>query len=121
MRSIAVNGIGPNNVPGPLVAALLNFTQIILLRVVEVEALVIVAGERLFQGNLDRSKVDTIVLIQSAGSCSIDGMNYELFQRTLPPVWRHTRCSLGHTASIASRKLRKSGIFFSFKTLKSSS
>ena len=62
MRGISDNSHGTNDVVAPGVAALLHFADVVFLVVVEVVALVVVAGEPFFQGDADGAKVDAVVL-----------------------------------------------------------
>lgn len=62
MRCKPVDRVGSNHIPCPALSARLDFSQIILLVVVEVEPLIIIARERLFKWNLDRTQVNTIIL-----------------------------------------------------------
>lgn len=58
----AVNGVGTNDVVRPGVAALLHFADVVLLVIVEIVALVIIAGEPFFEGYADGAEVDAVVL-----------------------------------------------------------
>lgn len=58
----AVDGVGADDVVRPGIAALLHLADIVFLVVVEVVALVVVAGEPFFEGNADGTEVDAVVL-----------------------------------------------------------
>ena len=58
----AVDGVGADDVVRPGVAALLHFADVVLLVIVEIVALVIIAGEPFFEGYADGAEVDAVVL-----------------------------------------------------------
>lgn len=60
--SITVNGIWSDDAVGPGPITRLKFLEIVLLVIVEIVSLVIVSRERLFQGDLHRPKMHTIIL-----------------------------------------------------------
>lgn len=112
----AIDGVGADDVVRPGVAALLHFTEVVFLVVVEVVALIVVAGEPFLEGDADGAEVDAIVLYYSVLRSILTGD----MSLTFPPVCNETRCNIGQAVSTASIKFLNSGMFFSFRTLKSS-
>lgn len=84
MRGKAIDRVWPDDVVRPHVSSFLDFSQVILLEIIEVVSLIVISWEVFFERDFHGSEMNTIVL--SPVNLPPTKRNINHIRRTFPPV-----------------------------------